>query len=150
MSVNVKIEQANAADLKAIVQLLEQLLDSMHINLAMEAEYLSGNCKRLFLHADNIFLIARSESSVVGFANIHLRHTALHAQPVALIDELVVAADWHGKGVGGQLVQACFDVARNLQCCEIEVGTEGENEGARRFYLDQGFDFEGVLFEKHL
>jgi GNAT superfamily N-acetyltransferase len=67
-----------------------------------------------------------------------------------MIDELVVAKEYQGKGVGKQLVLATIDRCRQLGCCEVEVSTEKANLKAREFYKKCGFEERGMLFEVDL
>jgi len=86
----------------------------------------------------------------VGFINFTVRQTILHQNPSGLIDELVVAEEYRGKGAGKQLVQAAIEKCRRLGCCEVEVSTEKANLNAREFYKQCGFEEIGMLFEVDL
>ena len=90
------------------------------------------------------------EGTPVGFINFTIRQTILHRSPSALIDELVVAEEYQGKGVGKQLVLAALEKCRQLGCCEVEVNTEKTNLKAREFYKKCGFEERGMLFEVDL
>jgi GNAT superfamily N-acetyltransferase len=90
------------------------------------------------------------EGTTVGFINFAIRQTILHRSPSALIDELVVAEEYQGKGAGKQLVLAALEKCRQLGCCEVEVSTEKTNAKAREFYKKCGFEEIGMFFEVNL
>jgi ribosomal protein S18 acetylase RimI-like enzyme len=74
-----------------------------------------------------------------------LYKTFLHTGGTALINELVVAGDARGRGIGCKLVEAAIAAAREAGMEEIEVGTEIGNTAARSFYRSVGFNHEYVL-----
>jgi GNAT superfamily N-acetyltransferase len=67
-----------------------------------------------------------------------------------LIDELVVAKTYRGRGIGKVLIEAATDKCRELGCCEVEVSTEMTNDKARAFYKSCGFKEDSVLLEYDL
>lgn len=58
---------------------------------------------------------------------------------------MMVAAGWRGRGVGGALVPAAIDAARDLGAHKIALQVWPHNEAARRLYLRHGFLEEGIL-----
>jgi GNAT superfamily N-acetyltransferase len=94
--------------------------------------------------------VAAREGTPVGFINFTVRQTVLHRGPSGLIDELVVAEEHRGRGVGKQLVLAAIEKCRRLRCCEVEVSTEKANLEAKEFYKQCGFEEKGTLFEVDL
>jgi ribosomal protein S18 acetylase RimI-like enzyme len=91
-----------------------------------------------------------TEEIPVGFINFTVRQTILHRGPSAMIDELVVAKEYQGKGAGKQLVLAAIEQCKQIGCCEVEVSTEKTNDEAKRFYKRCGFEEKGMLFEVDL
>jgi len=80
---------------------------------------------------------------VAGFINFTTRKTISHRGLSGLIDELIVAKSYRGKGVGKQLLSSVIEKSRQLGCCEVEVSTEKTNIK----YRQCGFTERGVLFE---
>ena len=89
--------------------------------------------------------VAVDGERVVGFLSLVFYKTLFHQGGTALINELVVARDMRGKGVGRMLVQRAVSEAKQRGMDEIEVGTEKGNAAARRLYAACGFDAEYVL-----
>ena len=147
---NILIREATESDLAAIGRLLEELTNAMENTEGIETGIAIDNCEHLLEDGDSHFLVAAAEGTPVGFINFTVRQTILHRSPSGLIDELVVAEDYRGKGVGRQLVQAAIEKCRELGCCEVEVSTEKANPEARKFYKQCGFEEKGTLFEVDL
>jgi len=147
---DILIREATKSDLHAVGKLLEDLVDAMDSTEGIDTEIALKNYERLLRDTGSHFLVAAREGTPVGFINFTVRQTILHQSPSALIDELVVAEEHRGKGVGRQLMQATIEKCRNLGCCEVEVSTEKTNLKARKFYKQCGFEELGTLFEVDL
>jgi GNAT superfamily N-acetyltransferase len=147
---DILIRRAKESDLRAIEKLLEDLINAMDDTEGIDTGTALENCERLLNDAGSHFLVAAREGTPVGFINFTIRQTILHQGPSALIDELVVAEEYRGKGVGRQLVQAAIEKCRRLGCSEVEVSTEKTNLKARKFYKQYGFEEIGILFEVDL
>jgi GNAT superfamily N-acetyltransferase len=147
---DILVREATKSDLPAIGKLLEDLANAMDSTEGIDTEIAVKNYERLLNDAGSYFLVAARERTPVGFINFTIRQTILHQNPSALIDELVVAEEHRGKGVGKQLVQAAIEKCRRLRCSEVEVSTEKANLKARKFYKQCGFEERGMLFEADL
>ena len=147
---DILIREATKSDLPAIGKLLEDLTDAMDSTEGIDNEIALKTCEQLLNNAYSHLLVAALEDTPVGFIHFTVRQTILHRSPSALIDELVVAEEYRGKGVGRQLVQASIEKCRQLGCCEVEVSTEKTNLKARKFYKQCGFEERGTLFEVDL
>lgn len=98
--------------------------------------------------ATNLMLLAQAGDLVVGqvAAVIH-RHPD---EPTELyIDNLGVAPAFHRQGIARRLVEAMFDLGRELGCQVSWVGTEADNTPARRLYEALGSDGEACVFYEY-
>jgi ribosomal protein S18 acetylase RimI-like enzyme len=147
---NTLIRKATKSDLPVIGKLLAELIDAMDNTEGIDSRVAVETCSSLLKDASSHFLVAETEGSPVGFISFATRNTVLHQSPSALIDELVVAKEYQGKGIGKQLVLAAIEKCKQLGCCEVEVSTEKTNAKARKFYKKCGFNERGILFEVDL
>jgi GNAT superfamily N-acetyltransferase len=147
---DILIRKAAKSDLPAIGKLLAELVDAMDDTEGIDIGIALKTCEHLLKDASSHFLVAEIEGSPVGFINFTVRQTILHRSPSALIDELVVAKEYQGKGVGKQLVLAAIKKCKQLGCFEVEVSTEKTNVKAGKFYKKCGFNKRGILFEVDL
>src|SRR6266480_4728127 len=82
------------------------------------------------------FLIAEIDKVAVGYAMLHAGvppQQAISEQPVELV-RLYVSKEWHGRGVGELLMQACLDLARQQGYRNLWLGVWERNVRARAFY----------------
>jgi GNAT superfamily N-acetyltransferase len=147
---DILVRKATESDLPAIKKLLAELIDAMDNTEGIDIGIALKTCEHLVKDAGSHFLVAEIERTPVGFINFTVRQTILHGSPSALIDELVVAEEYQGEGVGKQLVLAAIEKCKQLGCCEVEVSTEKTNVKARKFYKECGLEERGMLFEVDL
>jgi GNAT superfamily N-acetyltransferase len=147
---DILIREATESDLPAIGKLLAELADAMDNVEGIDTGIALKTCRQLLNDGSSHILVAAREGTPVGFINFTVRQTVLHRGPSGLIDELVVAEEHRGRGVGKQLVLAAIEKCRRLRCCEVEVSTEKANLEAKEFYKQCGFEEKGTLFEVDL
>jgi ribosomal protein S18 acetylase RimI-like enzyme len=144
------IRRATACDLPAIIRLLAELISSVLSVEGVEVGSVLKTCEELLRDNNHHMLVAETNRGPVRFISFSTRRTLLHRSPSGLIDELVVAREHRGEGIGKELVLAAIEECRRLGCCELEVSTEKTNAGAREFYRTCGFEERGVLLEADL
>ena len=75
----------------------------------------------------------------VGIALVTLRTNVWYDGPVALLDELYVAPDWRGRGVGSAMIGALLTRAGSKNWGLVEINVDEFDHDARRFYERHGF-----------
>jgi ribosomal protein S18 acetylase RimI-like enzyme len=82
-------------------------------------------------------VVAVFESQVIG--SVTATHYVHPDQPPTLfIIEVGVAPEHQQRGLARKMLQAMFDHGRSLGCTTAWVGTEGDNDAARKLYLSAG------------
>ena len=87
------------------------------------------------------FLIAEVGGRAAGYAMLRESEPedgVEGANPVELV-RLYVSRDWHGRGIGEQLMRACIDVARQAGYETIWLGVWERNARAQAFYRKWNF-----------
>ncbi|MGE3771822.1 MAG: GNAT family N-acetyltransferase [Gammaproteobacteria bacterium] len=133
------VTPATAADTPALCGLLDLLF-------TQEAEFIpdrDAQIRGLRAIVDDAalgtILVARDDGEVVGMVNLLWTvSTALGAR-VALLEDMVVAPDVRGRGVGGELLEAAVRYARDRGCRRITLLTDADNDRAQAFYRRHGF-----------
>ena len=143
------IRQATAADAPLLVELGSRTFAETFAPDNSEedmAEYLAASFSSEQLAAEladsqATFLIAEIDQIAVGYAMLHagaLPHQASGEKPIELV-RLYVSKEWHGRGVGGLLMQECLDQARQKGYRTLWLGVWEHNARARAFYRKSNF-----------
>lgn len=88
------------------------------------------------------FLLAEIDGSAAGYAVLRPSETPDEVsgeKPIELV-RLYVSREWHGRGVGAALMQACLDEARRQDYRTLWLGVWEHNDRARAFYRKWNFD----------
>ncbi|MGB6369679.1 MAG: GNAT family N-acetyltransferase [Atribacterota bacterium] len=144
------IREAKESDLLTIGKLTLELIEAMGNTEGIDIKLIAENYRNLLNEVNSHILVAEIEGVVAGFVNFTTRKTILHRGLSGLIDELIVAKSYRGKGIGKQLLSSAIKKSRQLGCCEVEVSTEKTNIKAREFYRQYGFTERGMFFEMDL
>lgn len=83
---------------------------------------------------DGLLLGAHREGRLVGYACLYWHFSSLEAVETVLMNDLYVAEDWRGRGVGRALIEASAEVARERGAPYLEWATAPDNETAQRLY----------------
>jgi ribosomal protein S18 acetylase RimI-like enzyme len=75
-----------------------------------------------------------------GIALVTLRSNVWYDGPVALLDELYVAPDRRGHGLGAAMIRLLIADAKEEGVSAIEINVDAEDVDAQRFYERQGFN----------
>lgn len=146
----ITIREATEQDLPAIKALMAELIEAVSDTGGYDVDTALENCRSLLKNADSHILVAEADGNVIGAINLDIRRTILHSGLSGLIDEIVVAESYRGKGVGRKLIDAAVEKCKLSGCCEIEVSTELTNTKARSFYKSCGFEEMGVFLERDI
>jgi GNAT superfamily N-acetyltransferase len=91
-------------------------------------------------HPAMTLIVAEDDGEVVGLASISRRPQLRLAADLITIDELVVADNARGLGVGRALLEHVKEMAGRLGACRLELETNRARESyRRRFYVKNGF-----------
>lgn len=90
-------------------------------------------------------LVARQGDEIVSMVNLlYTVSTALGGR-VALLEDMVVAPQARGHGVGNVLLSSAIEHARQQGCLRITLLTDADNQVAQAFYRKQGFVASAML-----
>jgi GNAT superfamily N-acetyltransferase len=87
---------------------------------------------------EGLLLGARGDGRLVGYACLYWHFSSLEAVETVLMNDLFVAEDWRGRGVGRALIEASAEVARERGAPYLEWATAPDNETAQRLYDSTG------------
>jgi len=88
-------------------------------------------------------LIARESGRALGYAALCYGYSIEFRGRDAFVDELYVAPERRGAGLGRALLRALEAEARASGVLELHLEVEQHNDAARKLYLDEGFTANG-------
>jgi GNAT superfamily N-acetyltransferase len=83
------------------------------------------------------------EAQPAGYAVLTLGYSIEFGGVAAFVDELFVAREFRGRGVGTRTLKLVIDEARKLDVAILLLEVTGSNERARRLYREAGFADRG-------
>jgi ribosomal protein S18 acetylase RimI-like enzyme len=93
--------------------------------------------------------VYESHGVVQGMVVILVTISTALGGKVAILEDMVVAPDLRGKGMGASLLKHAVDYAINQGCRRITLLTDHNNESAHTFYHRHGFTkSDMVVFRK--
>lgn len=83
--------------------------------------------------------LASAAGQPIGLLNAFLGFSTFAARPLLNIHDIVVTADWRGRGVAQALLAWAEVQARALGCCKLTLEVLSANANAMRSYERAGF-----------
>ncbi len=90
-------------------------------------------------------LALREGNEVLGMVNLLLTVSTACGGKTALLEDMVVHPARRGDGLGGKLLNAAIELARQEGCLRITLLTDRSNDAAIRFYMRHGFGMSAML-----
>ncbi|HEY8122177.1 MAG TPA: GNAT family N-acetyltransferase [Myxococcota bacterium] len=138
----IAIERAGPDDLAELLPLVD--------SFQREEGYASGDAALrdavAALLADSragALLIAREGERAIGYAALCLGFSIEFRGRDAFVDELYVAPEKRGAGLGRALLRALEAEARTLGVAKLHLEVEQRNDAARELYVQEGFAATG-------
>jgi GNAT superfamily N-acetyltransferase len=93
---------------------------------------------RILLAADSTYAVLAG-SPAVAVALVTLRTNVWYSSPVALLDEMYVAPDRRGLGIGSAVLGRVLEAAAERGVELVEINVDEGDVDAQRFYTRHGF-----------
>jgi GNAT superfamily N-acetyltransferase len=142
------IREATLADLESVLALYAAIEDSVADVLTLEqaqavwAQFARYPSYRLWVACD-----AANGDAVVGTYALLVMHNLAHrGAPSAIVEDVVVAPDLQGRGVGRQMMAHAMQQARDAGCYKLALSSNARRIGAHAFYESLGFAQHGLSF----
>jgi GNAT superfamily N-acetyltransferase len=85
-------------------------------------------------------VLATDAGAAVGFATYSFLWPAVGLTRSLYLKELYITPTRHRSGVGRQIMESLFELARQYDCSRLEWTTDQDNPGAQAFYETFGVD----------
>ena len=94
---------------------------------------------------DGLLLGAREGGELVGYACLYWHFTSLVPAETVLLNDLYVAENRRGEGIGRALIEASGKIARERGAHQLQWVTSPDNKTAQRLYDTTGAESEPAI-----
>lgn len=131
-----QIRRADPEDAGAIARLLHDF-NAEYDEPTPGVTALTGYCRRLLEAAEMMVLLAGDGPD--GISLLRFRTSVWTGGPEAHLQELYVVPALRGRGIGGALLAATMEAAREAGATGIDLNTGETDTAARALYESRGF-----------
>jgi GNAT superfamily N-acetyltransferase len=138
---SIRIDRAAAADIPALIGLLDELF-SIEADFSVDAAKQRRGLALLLAQPANraaIFVARTSDGTAVGMASAQLVISTAEGAPSAWIEDVVVGKSFRGKGVAKLLLQATLRWAAQCGATRAQLLADHGNQPALDFYGHLGW-----------
>ncbi|MCA9037502.1 MAG: GNAT family N-acetyltransferase [Planctomycetaceae bacterium] len=100
--------------------------------------------------SESVVLFAETDDVVVGFVQLYPLFSSISLESIWVLNDLFVAVDFRGKGIGTMLLNAATEFARETGAIRMELETASTNQTAQRFYEAHGWQKETEMLAYRL
>jgi GNAT superfamily N-acetyltransferase len=143
--VPIAIRKALKSDLETILALYADLEigDSPSFDLH-DAERIFERMKR---YPNYSVYVAELEGKIIGaFALLIMDNLAHRGAPSGVVEDVVVHAEWRGRGIGKAVMQFAMEQCCQAGCYKLALSSNLKRESAHKFYESLGFERHGYSF----
>lgn len=141
----IAIDLATSADIPRLISLLDLLFTQEAEFQPDRAAQQRGLTAIIGNPETGHILIARQGDEIVGMVNLLYTVSTALGGKVALLEDMVIAPQVRGQGVGKQLLGTALEHAHQQACLRITLLTDADNHTAQAFYQNMGFTASGML-----
>ena len=139
------VREATEADLASVLRLYAQPgLDDGEVLDEEEARSLYGRFRQ---YPNYRLFVAELDGAIVGtFALLIMDNLAHRGAPSGVVEDVVVAAEHQGGGIGRRMMEHARTLCREAGCYKMALSSNLKREPAHAFYRSLGFDQHGYSF----
>lgn len=142
---------ASARDVPDMIGLLRQVMEHHEVAPPPPATMRRTLTTLLASSTHHRFLVAAGPDGLVAMCALIFTTSTWAADRACELQDVVVARDARGQGVGRALLDAAATLARQEGCNRLVLTSEAWNLGAHAFYRELGFEEKTcVYFERDL
>ena len=139
------VRPATGRDLPAVLAIYAQPGVDDGAQLAVEEA--RAILARFADYPDYTLYVAERDGAVVGtFAMLIMDNLGHLGAPSAVVEDVAVAPELHGNGIGQAMLRAAFSKARAKGCYKVALSANMKRERAHAFYEQLGFARHGYSF----
>ncbi|MBQ7002020.1 MAG: GNAT family N-acetyltransferase [Oscillospiraceae bacterium] len=148
------LELATPADREA-VEAMAQQVHAMHVAWRPDIyEMVDVLYPEERFHAairERQLYVAKIDDVVVGYLLLKMRHydwPGVVKRKVMLVDELCVHESCRNQGIGKQMMNDAWALAKAFRCTDMQLGVYPQNDDAVGFYQKCGFTIRSIDMQR--
>ncbi len=145
MTPSIFCREASKSDLSQVLRLYSQPdFDNGQVLKLSDAERLF---ERIASYPDYNIYVAVHEGQIIGtFALLIMDNLGHTGTPSAVIEDVAVAPEWHGRGIGKLMMCHALQVTGEKGCYKTVLSSNLQREKAHAFYESLGFERHGYSY----
>lgn len=84
-------------------------------------------------------ILLYKDKKCIALANCFINYSTFQLAPYMNIHDVCVDPDCRGEGLGRALLVSCLKIAREKECCRVNLEVRADNEVAMLLYRSLGF-----------
>lgn len=142
----ISIREATVGDLPAILDLYAQPGVDDGARLPIEQAQ-TIFAKMMTYPFYKLFVVQLSEGPIMATYTLLVMENLAHmGKPSAVVEQVMVAPDQQGAGLGRMMMAHAVDVARAHGCYKLALSSNIKRDAAHKFYDVLGFERHGYSF----
>ncbi len=125
------IRGASPEDFDEVFDLVLELRDHLGSRKPLRKDAIRSTFDLYACSENHYVYVSESAGRVVGLMTLSILVSLYEDRPYIAVDELIVAADCRGNGIGKRLLDVAFARAAERDCCEVCIDVDASNEGER-------------------
>jgi len=135
---SVHIRPARQQDIDAMVLLLKRLF-FIEADFTFDPVRHAAALQLLLASNSAMVLVAEVDNHVVGMCSGQTVISTAEGGPALLVEDVVVAEQQQGKGIGRRLLQTLTEWAKSRRISRMQLLADRNNTAARKFYENRGW-----------
>jgi len=144
---NAVIRPARPEDLDGLVDLL-RILFGIEADFACDAARQRRGLAMLLAHEAAVLLVAEAAGQVIGMCSGQLTISTAEGGFALLVEDVVVAGPWQGKGVGRELLAALEQWGASRKIGRLQLLADRNNAAALEFYRKLGWQSTELICQR--
>lgn len=145
---NIQIRQAIKEDLPQILNLYAEVLDK---GAVLSLEQANTLFLKMATYPNYKVYIAETGNKVIGtFALLIMDNLAHVGTPSAVVEDVVVADNYQGKGIGKTMMIFAMEKCKEVGCYKLVLSSNLKRTEAHAFYESLAFEKHGFSFRINL
>lgn len=132
------IRPALPADLERLTELLGELF-AIEADFAIDAERQRRGLLLMLAASQACVLVAEADGLVIGLATGQLTISTAEGGPALLVEDVMVASDWRGQGIGRTLIAELGRWAAARDAHRFQLLADRNNAAGLDFYRKIGW-----------